>query len=65
MTFYCYKCDGHGDGARPARTARRTQVEYLGHQACVEMFANGEPIPAEFSRAEVLQVLQAYYDGLG
>ncbi|MBC8239605.1 MAG: sulfate adenylyltransferase, partial [Alphaproteobacteria bacterium] len=27
-----------------------------------EMFANGEPIPAEFSRPEVLDVLRAYYD---
>ena len=30
-----------------------------------EMFANGEPIPPEFSRAEVVAVLQTYYDGRG
>ena len=29
-----------------------------------EMFANHEPIPAEFSRPEVLAVLQEHYDGL-
>jgi len=27
-----------------------------------EMFANGEPIPPEFSRAEVVAVLREYYD---
>ncbi len=27
-----------------------------------EMFANGEQIPKEFSRPEVLDVLRAYYD---
>ena len=27
-----------------------------------EMFANHEAIPAEFSRPEVVEVLQAYYD---
>ena len=29
-----------------------------------EMFANREAIPEEFSRPEVVAVLQAYYDGL-
>ena len=29
-----------------------------------EMFANHEAIPPEFSRPEVLEVLQAYYDSL-
>jgi sulfate adenylyltransferase len=29
-----------------------------------EMFANREPIPDEFSRREVVDVLQAYYDSL-
>ena len=27
-----------------------------------EMFANHETVPPEFSRPEVLKVLQAYYD---
>ena len=30
-----------------------------------EMFANGEPIPPEFSRGEVVGVLREYYDGRG
>jgi sulfate adenylyltransferase len=29
-----------------------------------EMFAKHEPIPPEFSRPEVVAVLQEYYDGL-
>jgi hypothetical protein len=29
------------------------------------MLAKHEPVPAEFSRAEVITVLQEYYDGLG
>jgi sulfate adenylyltransferase len=29
-----------------------------------QMFANHEPIPAEFSRPEVVEVLQTYYDAL-
>ena len=30
-----------------------------------EMFANREAVPSEFSRPEVIAVLQAYYDGSG
>ncbi len=30
-----------------------------------EMFARSEPIPPEFSRPEVVAVLQAYYDAIG
>ena len=29
-----------------------------------EMFANHETVPEEFSRREVLEILQAYYDTL-
>ncbi len=29
-----------------------------------EMFANHETIPPEFSRPEVIAILQAYYDGM-
>jgi sulfate adenylyltransferase len=60
ITFYCYKCDGmatartcpHGDDDRLTISGTRLR----------EMFANHEEIPKEFSRAEVLAVLQAYYD---
>ena len=62
VTFYCYKCVGmatgrtcpHGDADRLSVSGTRLR----------EMFANREPVPDEFSRPEVLEVLQAYYDGL-
>jgi sulfate adenylyltransferase len=62
ITFYCKKCDGmataktcpHGDEHRLAISGTRLR----------EMFANHEEIPHEFSRPEVLKILQAYYDGL-
>ena len=62
ITFYCYKCNGmatgktcpHGEDDRLAISGTRLR----------EMFAGREPIPAEFSRGEVVAVLQAYYDGL-
>ena len=60
ITFHCYKCDGmatgrtcpHGDEDRLSISGTRLR----------EMFANGEPIPKEYSRPEVLDVLRAYYD---
>jgi sulfate adenylyltransferase len=62
ITFYCYKCKGmatgktcpHGDEDRLAVSGTRLR----------EMFAGHEPIPEEFSRGEVIEVLQAYYDSL-
>lgn len=60
ITFYCYKCQSmatgrtcpHGDKHRLAVSGTRLR----------EMFANNETVPLEFSRPEVLKVLQAYYD---
>ena len=60
VTFHCAKCDGmatgrtcpHGEEDRLAISGTRLR----------EMFANREPIPKEFSRPEVLDVLRAYYD---
>jgi sulfate adenylyltransferase len=62
VTFYCNSCQGmattrtcpHGETHRLAISGTRLR----------EMFANNEPIPETFSRAEVLDVLRAYYDGL-
>ncbi len=62
ITFYCYRCDGiatartcpHGDDDRLTISGTRLR----------EMFADHETIPTEFSRPEVVQVLQAYYDSL-
>ena len=60
ITFYCYKCHGmatgktcpHGPDDRLTISGTRLR----------EMFANREAIPAEFSRPEVIEILQAYYD---
>ena len=62
VTFYCYQCHGmatdktcpHGGGDRLSISGTRLR----------EMFVQHETIPAEYSRPEVLAVLQAYYDGL-
>jgi sulfate adenylyltransferase len=62
ITFYCHRCGGmatgktcpHGDDDRLAISGTRLR----------EMFAGHEVIPPEFSRPEVLDVLQAYYDSL-
>ena len=60
LTFYCYRCASvatnrtcpHGDEDKLTVSGTRLR----------EMFANGETIPPEFSRPEVLAVLQAHYD---
>ncbi len=60
ITFYCFDCGGmatnrtcpHGEARRLAISGTRLR----------EMFAKREEVPVEFSRPEVLAVLQAYYD---
>ncbi|MFP6730004.1 MAG: sulfate adenylyltransferase [Alphaproteobacteria bacterium] len=63
ITFHCYKCGGMATG----RTCPHGEEDRLNVSgtALREMFANHEPVPAEFSRPEVLEVLQAYYDSRG
>lgn len=62
ITFYCFKCDGMATGKTcPHSDADRLSVSGTRLR---EMFANHEPVPPEFSRPEVLEVLQAYYDSL-
>ena len=60
VTFHCYKCEGMATG----RTCPHGEVDRLNISGTRlrEMFANSEAIPKEFSRPEVLDVLQAYYD---
>ena len=62
ITFFCCRCGmatgktcPHGNEDRLAISGTRLR----------QMFSNHEPIPEEFSRREVIDVLQAYYDGLG
>ena len=60
ITFYCYKCHGMATGRTcPHDDDQRLTVSGTRLR---EMFANNETVPIEFSRPEVLRVLQAYYD---
>ncbi len=63
ITFHCYACGGMATG----RTCPHGEEDRLNVSgtALREMFANHQPVPAEFSRPEVLEVLQAYYDSQG
>ena len=60
ITFYCYRCDGMATG----RTCPHDEAERLtiSGTRLRKMFANREAVPSEFSRPEVIAVLQAYYD---
>ncbi len=62
ITFYCFKCDGMATG-RTCPHGKESQLAISGTRLR-EMFAKHEEVPLEFSRPEVLAVLQAYYDGL-
>jgi sulfate adenylyltransferase len=62
ITFYCFKCDGMATGKTcPHPNEDRLNVSGTRLR---EMFANHEAVPPQFSRPEVLKVLQAYYDSL-
>ncbi len=59
VTFYCHICCGTAtDRTCPHGEEHRLTISGTRLRA---MFANGEPIPPEFSRPEVLDVLQAHY----
>ena len=63
VTFYCNVCQG----TATSRTCPHDESERLAISGTRlrEMLANDEPVPAGFSRPEVLDVLQAYYRSLG
>jgi sulfate adenylyltransferase len=62
VTFWCYRCGGMASGRTCAHTdADRLQVS--GTQLR-QWLAEGSPVPPEFSRPEVLEVLREYYAGL-
>jgi len=63
ITFYCYKCNGMATGKTCPHTADDRLA--ISGTRLREMFANGEPIPPEFSRPEVVAVLREYYDDPG
>ncbi|MDH4093674.1 MAG: sulfate adenylyltransferase [Betaproteobacteria bacterium] len=59
VTFWCYKCGGMASGRTCAHTTA-DQLQVSGTQLR-KWLAEGNPVPAEFSRPEVLEVLRAYY----
>ncbi len=63
VTFYCYKCGGMAT-ARTCPHSNEDRLQISGTRLR-EMFAKGEPIPTEFSRPEVVEVLTKYYASLG
>ena len=59
-TFYCFKCAGMATGRTcPHDEASRLNISGTRLR---EILVAHEPVPEEFSRPEVLSVLQAYYD---
>ena len=62
ITFYCHRCDGMATG-KTCPHGEENRLNISGTRLR-EMFANRETIPAEFSRPEAVEVLQAYYDGI-
>jgi sulfate adenylyltransferase len=62
ITFFCYKCQGMATGKTCPHGAEDRLA--ISGTKLREMFASREPIPEEFSRGEVVAILQAYYDSL-
>ena len=59
VTFWCYKCGGMASGRTCAHTTA-DQLQVSGTQLR-KWLSEGNPVPAEFSRPEVLEVLREYY----
>ena len=60
IAFYSYKCGGMATGRTcPSDESQRLNISGTRLR---EMLSNGEPVPEEFSRPEVIQVLRRHYD---
>jgi sulfate adenylyltransferase len=62
VTFYCYRCDGMASG-RTCPHPESDQLQVSGTQLR-KWLSEGGPVPAQFSRPEVLEILREYYAGL-
>ncbi len=58
-TFWCYKCDGMAS-MKTCPHDKEDRVLISGTKLR-EMLENGEPVPKEFSRPEVVKILVDYY----
>ena len=59
ITFYCKKCQGMAtEKTSPSKPEDRVHISGTKFR---EMLENGEDIPVEFSRPEVVEVLRKYY----
>jgi len=61
-TFWCYKCEGMAS----ARTCPHDDADRLlvSGTKLRKWLSEGSPVPSEFSRPEVLDILRAYYASL-
>ncbi|HXF79959.1 MAG TPA: sulfate adenylyltransferase [Usitatibacter sp.] len=61
-TFWCYKCGGMAS----ARTCPHDDADRLlvSGTKLRKWLSEGQPVPPEFSRPEVLEILREYYAGL-
>ncbi|HET9652932.1 MAG TPA: sulfate adenylyltransferase [Usitatibacter sp.] len=61
-TFWCYKCGGMAS----ARTCPHEDADRLlvSGTKLRKWLSEGDPVPAEFTRPEVLDILRAYYETL-
>jgi sulfate adenylyltransferase len=59
VTFWCFRCIGMASGRTCPHDAK-DQLQVSGTQLR-EWLSQGKPVPSEFSRPEVLEVLRAYY----
>jgi len=62
VTFWCYRCGGMASG-RTCAHGDPDRLQVSGTQLR-KWLSEGSPVPAEFSRPEVLEVLRAYYASL-
>jgi sulfate adenylyltransferase len=62
LTFWCYRCGGMASG-RTCAHEDKDRLQVSGTQLR-NWLAERRPVPAEFSRPEVLDILRDYYDRL-